>query len=479
MELTALGLSSLGWAATILTSGIPRMFDSLHSKLEAALSKIRGRAVVTEKDIDATMKEVRMALLEADVNFKVAKDLCARVGEKALGEEVLKSLSPGQQIIKLVYEELVEVMGSEASELNLRAAPPVVIMLVGLQGSGKTTTAGKLARYLRDTHKRRPLLVPADVYRPAAIEQLKSLGAQLGVEVYGSDASRDPVEIARAAHDYAAKSGFDTLILDTAGRLQIDSDLMSELKEITEALKPQETLLVADAMTGQEAVNVAKGFDEALRIDGLILTKLDGDARGGAALSMRAVTGKPIKLVGLGEKLDALEVFHPERMSSRILGMGDVLTLIEKAVSQVNIEESITLAKKMKKDEFTLDDFLGQLRMIRRMGSLSSLASMLPGMGKMAKEVDSEAAERELKRIEAIILSMTPLERANQGLVNGSRRKRIANGSGTSVEEVNRLLKQFQEMKKVMRKFSKMGMGGMMNLLGGKGGLAGLMKGMK
>jgi signal recognition particle subunit SRP54 len=452
------------------------MFDALHTKLENAFKKIRGHGVVTAKDIDSTMKDVRMALLEADVNFKVAKDFCARVGEKALGEDVLKSLSPDQQIIKLVHDELVEVMGASANELNLAVAPPAIVMLAGLQGSGKTTTAGKLGRLLKEDRKKKPLLVPADVYRPAAIEQLKTLGRQLGLEVFESSADQDPVDIAKAAVAYAANHGCDTVIIDTAGRLQIDAELMEELREVRDAVNPHEILLVADCMTGQEAVNVAKGFDDALEIDGLILTKLDGDARGGAALSMRAVTGRPIKFIGVGEKLDALEVFHPERMASRILGMGDVMTLIEKAVKEVDIDETAALHKKLRKNEFSLDDFLSQLRMVRRMGSITSLASMIPGMGKMVKDVDPEKAEREMKHIEAIILSMTPGERRNQAIIDGSRRRRIARGSGRNVEEVNRLLKQFLEMKKMMSKLSKMGLGGLGSMMGG-GKLGALFKG--
>lgn len=445
------------------------MFDGLQSKLEGAFKRIRGRGIVSKADIDATMKEVRMALLEADVNFMVAKELCEKVGEKALGEEVLKSLSPDQQIIKLVHDELVAVMGGEAAELNLRVAPPAIIMLVGLQGSGKTTTAAKLARLLKADYKRRPLLVPADVYRRAAIEQLRTLGQKLGIDVLNSSPDEDPVAIAKRAVEHALKSGFDTLIIDTAGRLQIDAELMKELQEISEAVKPHEILLVADAMTGQEAVNVAKGFDQALELDGLILTKLDGDARGGAALSMRVVTNRPIKFVGIGEKSDALEVFHPERMASRILGMGDVMTLIEKAVKEVSVEDTLDLQKKMKKNQFSLEDFLNQMRMIRKMGPISSLMGMIPGMNKMVKDIDPEHAEREMKRVEAIILSMTPLERRNQGVLDGSRRRRIAKGSGTSVEEVNKLLKQFLEMKKVMGKISKMGLGGLTGMMGGKG----------
>lgn len=451
------------------------MFDSLSSKLEGAFKAIKGRGRLTEKDIDLAMKQVRMALLEADVNFKVAKDFCARVAEQSKGEEILKSLTPDQQVIKLVHEQLIETMGGEAAELNLRDAPPIVIMLVGLQGAGKTTTTGKLGRFLKDEMKRSPLLVPADVYRPAAIEQLKTVAAQLSLDVYQSNADQDPVEIAKLAIEYAKNHGNDTVLLDTAGRLQIDSELMQELQEISDATQPHEILLIADAMTGQEAVNVAQGFDQALDIDGLILTKLDGDARGGAALSMKAVTGKPIKFIGVGEKLDALQVFHPQRMASRILGMGDVLGLIEKATKEIDFEESIEMHKKMKKNEFTLEDFLKQMAMVKKMGSISSLASMIPGMGKMMKQIDSDQADREMKRVEAIILSMTLQERRNPGLINGSRRKRIARGSGTKVEEVNRLLKQFQQMRKMMKQLTGSGMGGMMNMLGG-GGMGNLSK---
>ena len=446
------------------------MFDSLHSKLETAFKRISGKGVVTKDDIDTTFKVVRMALLEADVNYKVAGDLCKRVAAKALGSDVLKSLTPDQQIIKLVHEELVAVMGGKAVELNLRVAPPAVIMLVGLQGSGKTTTVAKLGRLLRQDFKRKPLLVAADVYRPAAAEQLQTLASQLGLTTYLNADGGDPVKIAKDAREYAAQRDFDTIIIDTAGRLQIDSELMTELQEIFQAVNPHEVLLVADAMTGQEAVNVAKGFQETLQIDGLILTKLDGDARGGAALSMHAVTGCPIKFIGIGERADGLETFHPERLASRILGMGDVLSLIEKASKEVDLEQSLALQKKLKKNKFDLEDFLSQLRMVNKMGSVGSMVSMLPGqLGKLAKQVDSEQAEGEVKKIEAIILSMTPAERRNHAIINGSRRKRIARGSGTKVEDVNRLLKNFLEMRKVMGKVSKMGMGGLMNMLGGRG----------
>jgi signal recognition particle subunit SRP54 len=463
------------------------MFETLQSKLDAVFKKITGRGSLNENDIETAMKEVRMALLEADVNYGVVKDFTAKVAAKAKGEDILKSLSAGQQVIKFVHEELIAMMGAQASELNLKVAPPAIIMLVGLQGSGKTTSAAKLARYLEKEEKKRVLLVPADVYRPAAIEQLKTLGRQIGVQVFDTKPESDPVVISKEALDMAQKGAFDVMILDTAGRLQIDQELMTELSDISAAVQPHEILLVVDAMTGQEAVNVAKGFDSALELDGLILTKLDGDARGGAALSMRAVTGKPIKFIGIGEKSEALEVFHPERMASRILGMGDVLTLIEKAAKEINVDETLELQKKIKKNTFSLQDFLSQLRMIKKMGDMGSVMSMIPGMGKMAEKVDPAVVEKEMKRTEAIILSMTPGERDNPSIINGSRRKRIASGSGTSVEEVNRLLKQFLEMKNMMNKISKMGIGGLMKGMGGLGGklgggmsgLANLMKGLK
>ena len=454
------------------------MFDSLHSKLENALKKIRGHGILTAKDITAVMKERRLALLEADVNFKVAKDFCEQAAQKAVGEDVLKSLTPDQQVLKIVYEQLSTLMGSEASDLNLAVAPPAVIMLVGLQGSGKTTTAAKLAALLKKDYRRKPLLVSADVYRPAAIEQLQKLGAQLGLAVYDTPAKGDPVKIAQAALIFAAQRTFDAVILDTAGRLQIDPELMLELKEMAETVHPHEILLVADCMTGQEAVNVAKGFDQALEIDGLILTKLDGDARGGAALSMRAVTGRPIKFVGTGENADALEVFHPQRMASRILGMGDVLTLIEKAVKEVKVQDTVELQKKLRKNSFSLEDFLNQMNLVKRMGSVSSLASLIPGLGKLVDKINPDDAEHEMKRIEAIILSMTPDERRNHAIINGSRRRRIAKGSGTSVEQVNQLLKQFLEMRKMMSTISKMGLGGMAGMVarGGLGNLGNLFK---
>ena len=442
------------------------MFDSLSSKLENTFKRLKGEVKLNEASLDEALGEIRSALLEADVNFKVVKKFCENVRKKSLGKEVLKSLTPGQMVIKVVNDELIAAMG-EHSPLNLNSAPPVIIMLVGLQGSGKTTTCGKLARFLKDDLKKRPLLVPADVYRPAAIEQLKTLGKSLEIEVFDSNAEQSPVDIAEQAEDYAKKSGFDVLILDTAGRLQIDTDLMNELVDIVETIDPHEILLVADAMTGQEAVNVADGFNECLDVDGIILTKLDGDARGGAALSMKSVIDKPIKFIGIGEKLDALEPFHPDRMASRILGMGDVLTLIEKASKEVTLEDSKKLHKKLKKNEFTLEDFYSQLQTIKKMGSVGSLMQMVPGMGKAASGLDEAVADKELKRVEAIILSMTLEERKNHSIIDGSRRKRIAGGSGTSVEEVNKLLRQFNDMRKLMKKVTKMGPGAMSSLMGG------------
>ena len=450
------------------------MFDSLSEKLEKTLNTLRGRGKLNEQDIDSALGEIRMALLEADVNLGVVKDFCAGVKKKALGKDVVKSLSPGQMVIKYVHDELVGAMG-EHEKVNFRFAPPIVIMLVGLQGTGKTTSCGKLAKHMRDDLKRRPLLVPADVYRPAAIEQLKTLGDSLDVEVYESSVEQSPVDIAQKSYDYAKASGFDTVILDTAGRLQIDEKLMNELAEIVEAIEPHEILLTCDAMTGQEAVNVAKGFDELLEVDGIILTKLDGDARGGAALSMRAVTGKPIKFVGVGEKLEALEPFYPDRLASRILGMGDMLSFIEKATKEVDLKEAEKLQKKLKKNQFTLEDFYAQLQTIKKMGSLGSLVQMIPGGNKLAGKVDSENMEQDLKRVEAIILSMTIDERQNSDILNGSRRKRIAAGSGTSVEEVNMLMNQFKQMRKVMKKFNKMGGKGMKGL----GNIGSMLGGMK
>lgn len=443
------------------------MFESLSDKLDLIFKKLRGHGVMTEENIKDALREVRLVLLEADVNFKVVKDFIEKVRTRAIGSQVLQSLAPGQQVIKIVHDELVSLMGGgEDNSLDLAAKPPVAIMLVGLQGSGKTTTCGKLAKFLKN-QRRRPLLVPADVYRPAAIQQLKTLGTQLSLEVFDSRADQDPVDICREALRYARTSGFDTVIFDTAGRLQIDEALMEELVRIKAVAEPREILLVADAMTGQEAVNVATGFDERLGLTGFVLTKLDGDAKGGAALSIKAVTGKPIKFVGLGEKLDALDVFHADRLVSRILGMGDVLTLIEKAQSTIDIKEAQKLQHKLKKNQYDLEDFRNQLQQMKKMGSLESIMGLIPGMGKMMKQMEgAQPSEKELKRIEAIIDSMTREERANPGIINGSRRLRISKGSGTSVQEVNQLLKRFTEALKIVRHLQKIGPKGLMKGMG-------------
>jgi signal recognition particle subunit SRP54 len=444
------------------------MFPALQSKLESAFARLKGKTRISEKDIEETLKEVRMALLSADVNFVVAKGFCDRLAQKALGGDILKSLSPAQQIIKLVYDELTETMGPGSAQLNISAQPPTIIMLVGLQGAGKTTTAAKLALLLRREMKKKALLVPADIYRPAAIKQLETLGRQLQVPVFASTVDMDPVDIARNGVAQAQRDGMDTVIIDTAGRLQIDERLMEEVRQMKEVIKPHETLLVADSMTGQSAVDIAQGFHKTLGITGLVLTKLDGDARGGAALSMRFVTGQPIKFVGVSEKPEGLELFHPDRMASRILGMGDVLTLIEKAQREVSEEDARALEKKFKKNQFDLEDFLDQMRMVQRMGPISSLTAMIPGMGKMLEGVDPELPEKQMKRIEAIILSMTPKERRNHTILDGSRRRRIARGSGTSVEEINQLMAQFTQMKTMMHKITKGGIGELAKMLGGK-----------
>jgi signal recognition particle subunit SRP54 len=443
------------------------MFESLSDKLDLIFKKLRGQGVMTEENIKEALREVRLVLLEADVNFKVVKDFIEKVRARAVGSQVLQSLAPGQQVIKIVHDELISLMGGgEDNSLDLAAKPPVSIMLVGLQGSGKTTTCGKLAKFLKG-QRRRPLLVPADVYRPAAIEQLKTLGHQLSLEVFDARADQDPVDICRDALRYAQNSGFDTVIFDTAGRLQIDEALMDELVRIKAVAEPREILLVADAMTGQEAVNVATGFDVRLELTGVILTKLDGDAKGGAALSIKAVTGKPVKFVGLGEKLDALDVFHADRLVSRILGMGDVLTLIEKAQSTIDLKEAQKLQNKLKKNQYDLEDFKNQLQQMKKMGSLESIMGLIPGMGKMMKQMEgAQPSEKELKRIEAIIDSMTREERANPGIINGSRRLRISRGSGTTVQEVNQLLKRFTEALKIVKHLQKIGPKGLMKGMG-------------
>ncbi|MFC1829452.1 signal recognition particle protein [Thermodesulfobacteriota bacterium] len=436
------------------------MFENLTDKLGRTFKKLKGHGKLTEKNIEAGLKEVRMALLEADVHFRVVKQFIADIKERALGEEVMTSLTPGQQVVKIVNDELTELMGGSHSELKLSGPTPVPIMLVGLQGSGKTTTAGKLSVFLRKKG-RKPYLVPADVYRPAAIDQLKKLGDQLIVPVFPSGTDMDPVEICRDAKISAQKAGCDTLLLDTAGRLHVDEKLMAELGNIKDEVRPSDILLVADAMTGQDAVNIAKAFDEALDIGGIILSKMDGDARGGAALSIKSITGKPIKFIGVGEKLNELEPFHPERMSSRILGMGDVLTMIEKAQSVVDEKKAAELEKKLRKSEFTLEDFRDQMVQVRKMGSLSDLIKMIPGFGTHKQLKNLEIDDRELIRIEAIINSMTIQERRNHQMINGSRRKRIAKGSGTQVRDINNLLKNYTQVLKMIKKINKGSMRGM------------------
>lgn len=440
------------------------MFENLTDKLSSVFKQLKGHGKLTEKNIDAGLRQVRMALLEADVHYKVVKNLIKGIKERALGSEVMTSLTPGQQVVKIVNEELTALMGEHHIDLDTSGAKPSSVMLVGLQGSGKTTTAGKLAVWLRDKGKK-PYLVPADVYRPAAIEQLKKLGSQIQVPVFDSSTDMKPGDICEHARTAAQKEGCDVVLLDTAGRLHIDGPLMAELEEIKTAVNPSDILFVADAMTGQDAVNVAKSFDDVLDIGGVVLSKMDGDARGGAAISIKAVTGKPIKFIGVGEKLNDLELFHPDRMSSRILGMGDILTMIEKAQSMVDEEKAVELEKKLRKSQFTLEDFRDQMVQIRKMGSLSDLISMIPGAGRMKQLKNMEVDDGELVRIEAIINSMTPEERHKFGIINGSRRKRIAKGSGTKVQDVNRLLKNYAQVMKMMKKFNKSGMRGMRGML--------------
>ena len=431
------------------------MFENLSEKFQGVLKTLRGHGRISEGNIEEALREVRLALLEADVNYKVVKEFTAAVRSKALGAEVLSSLSPDQHFIKIVHDEMAKMMGGDARELDLARRPPVPVMLVGLQGSGKTTSCGKLALHLQKK-KRRPFLVPADVNRPAAIEQLKVLGAQIGIPVFDSPPSADPVEICRQAVRQADLTGCDTVLLDTAGRLHVDEELMEELRRIKEAVDPGDILLVADAMTGQDAVNVARAFHEKVGLTGVMLTKMDGDARGGAALSIRAVTGAPIKFVGVGEKTDALEAFFPDRMASRILGMGDILTLAEKAQETIDEKKAKELTRKIRRSEFTLEDFRDQLMSIRKMGSIEDLLGMIPGMGGKMKELKAAAPdEKELSRVVAIIDSMTRQERENAKIINGSRRKRIAMGSGTTVQDVNRLLKNFQQAEGMLKRFSK------------------------
>ena len=432
------------------------MFESLAEKLNIALKKLTGRGRLTEENIAEALKEVRLALLEADVNYKIVKKLIEDIRQRAVGVEVLESLTPGQQVIKIVNEELTRLMGETRQELHLTGRAPFTLMLVGLQGSGKTTTAGKLAQHLR-ARGRSPYLVPADVYRPAAIDQLEKLGSQLGIPVYETKDDLKPEQICLDALSRAGAVGADVLIIDTAGRLHIDDALMAELARIKKGIDPTEILLVADAMTGQDAVNMAEHFNQLLDISGVILTKMEGDARGGAALSIKAVTGKPIKFIGVGEKLDALEPFFPDRMATRILGMGDMLSLIEKAQEEFDLKEAEKLEKKLKKREFDLEDFQAQLKQMKKLGSLEQILGMLPGMGQLKKLKKLKPDEKELVKIEAIINSMTREERRDHKIINGSRRKRIAQGSGTKIQDVNRLLKNFVQTKKMMESFAKKG----------------------
>ncbi len=435
------------------------MFDTLSDRLDGIFKKLRGQGRISESNIDEALREVRLALLEADVNIRVVRDFVDHVKKKALGQEVLRSLTPEQHILKFVADELRHVMGEQARELDLKVKPPVKIMVVGLQGSGKTTSLAKLALWLKDTRKRHPLLVSTDVRRPAAMEQLRVLGSQAGVPVVDSNPNEDPIEIATRALSRAEVGGNDAVLIDTAGRLQIDDDLMEELERLKAAVRPHHIVFVADAMTGQEAANVAEGFHQRLQVSGVILTKLDSDARGGAALSVRAITGAPILFAATGEKLDAFDIFHPDRLATRILGMGDMLTLIEKTQANYDQKKAKELERKFKKNEFTLTDFAEQMKAIKKMGSLGDLVGMIPGLKKVAGQVDSEESKRELLRIQAIIDSMTLQERENHLILNGKRRSRIATGSGTSVQDVNRFLKQFEQTRKVMKKLTRMGAG--------------------
>ncbi|MDC94720.1 signal recognition particle protein [Listeria monocytogenes] len=434
-------------------------FEGLAGRLQETMNKIRGKGKVNEADVKEMMREVRLALLEADVNFKVVKQFIKTVSERAVGADVMKSLTPGQQVIKIVQEELTSLMGGEESKIGTADRPPTVIMMVGLQGAGKTTTSGKLANLLRKKYNRKPLLVAADIYRPAAIKQLETLGKQLDMPVFSLGDQVSPVEIAKQAIAKAKEEHLDYVIIDTAGRLHIDETLMDELKQVKEIATPTEILLVVDSMTGQDAVNVAQSFNEQLEITGVVLTKLDGDTRGGAALSIRSVTGKPIKFIATGEKMEALETFHPDRMASRILGMGDVLSLIEKAQTDVDTEKMKAMEQKMKDNSMTLDDFLEQLQQVKQMGPLDELLKMMPGANKMKGLDNMNVDDKQLGHIEAIIKSMTKNEKDNPDIINASRRKRIAHGSGRPVQEINRLLKQFGEMKKMMKQMTGGGKG--------------------
>ncbi|MCJ8290989.1 MAG: signal recognition particle protein [Crocinitomicaceae bacterium] len=444
------------------------MFENLSEKFDRAFKVLKGQGQISEINVAETLKEVRRALLDADVNFKTAKEFTNSVKEKALGRNVLTAVSPGQLMTKICHEELVELMGSEQVDIDIKGNPGIILMS-GLQGSGKTTFSGKLANYLKTKKNKKPLLVACDVYRPAAIDQLHVLGEQLGVEVYSDKEEKNPVKIAQAAVQYAKSNGFNVVIVDTAGRLAVDEKMMAEIQEVKNAIKPTEILFVVDAMTGQDAVNTAKSFDERINFDGVILTKLDGDTRGGAALSIKSVVNKPIKFVGTGEKMDAIDIFYPSRMADRILGMGDVVSLVERAQEQFDEEEARKLQKKIQKNQFDFNDFLGQLQQVKKMGNVKDLMGMLPGMGKAMKDVDIK--DDAFKHIEAIIYSMTPHERSNPQAINGSRKTRIATGSGRSMQEVNKLMKQFEDTKKMMKMMSNpKNMRQMMSQFKGMGG---------
>ncbi|RTE52803.1 signal recognition particle protein [Arenibacter aquaticus] len=444
------------------------MFDNLSEKLDKALHVLKGHGQITEINVAETLKEVRRALLDADVNFKIAKEFTNKVKEKALGQDVLTSLQPGQLMVKLVKDELTQLMGGDAEGINLSGAPSVILMS-GLQGSGKTTFSGKLANYLKTKKTKNPLLVACDVYRPAAIDQLHVVGEQIGVEVFSDKGNTDPVAISKAGIAHAKANGFNVVIIDTAGRLAVDEQMMTEISNIHKAIQPQETLFVVDSMTGQDAVNTAKAFNDVLNFDGVILTKLDGDTRGGAAISIKSVVDKPIKFIGTGEKMDAIDVFYPSRMAERILGMGDVVSLVERAQEQFDEEEARKIQKKIAKNKFGFDDFLSQIQQIKKMGSLKDLMGMIPGAGKALKGLDID--DDAFKHIEAIIHSMTPDERSNPSKLNASRKKRIAKGSGTSIQEINQLLKQFNQMSKMMKMMQGGGGKKMMQMMGGMKGM--------
>ena len=442
------------------------MFESLSSKLDRAFKVLKGHGYITEINVAETMKEVRKALLDADVNYKIAKEFTDEVKRKALGLNVLKAVSPSQLMVKITYDELIELMGREAIDINVKSNPSIILM-AGLQGSGKTTHAAKLAKMLKTKRGKNPLLVACDVYRPAAIDQLKVLGTQVEVEVFTDENSKKPVDIAKRAVQHAKDWGFNVVIIDTAGRLAIDQEMMDEIGNIKNAVNPHEILFVVDAMTGQDAVNTAKAFNDKLNFDGVILTKMDGDTRGGAALSIKSVVNKPIKFIGVGEKMDALDVFHPDRLAERILGMGDIRSFVEKAQEQFDEEEALKLQRKLTKNTFDFNDFLSQIAQIKKMGNIKDTMSMIPGVGKAIKDVDID--DNAFKNVEAIILSMTPYERANPDALNGSRKKRIANGSGSDVQEVNKLIKQFDDMRKMMKMVNSGKAKGLMNMLGAPG----------